>query len=60
MNGRKLLSDYFTDSKLLHQEREEQWILTCDKEVVWIVNRRIDRRFAAFQDSKNIIRLTIA
>ena len=60
MIGRKLLSDYFTDLKLLPQEREEQWILTCDKEVVWIVNRRIDRRFAALQDSKNVIRLTIA
>lgn len=60
MIGRKLLSDYFTDSKLLPQEREEQWILTCDKEVVWVVNLRIDRRFAASQDSKNIIRLTIA
>jgi tRNA(Ile)-lysidine synthase len=60
MIGRKLLSDYFTDLKLLPQEREEQWILTCDNEIVWIVNRRIDRRFAAFQDSKNVIRLTIA
>ncbi len=60
MNGRKLLSDYFTDSKLLPEEREEQWILTCDKEIVWIVNRRIDRRFAASQTSKNVIRLTIA
>jgi tRNA(Ile)-lysidine synthase len=60
MNGRKLLSDYFTDLKMLPQEREEQWILTCDKEVVWIVNRRIDRRFAAFQDSKNVMRLTIS
>jgi tRNA(Ile)-lysidine synthase len=60
MNGRKLLSDYFTDLKLLPQEREEQWILTCDKEVVWIANRRIDRRFAASQSSKNVIRLTIA
>lgn len=60
MTGRKLLSDYFTDLKLLPREREEQWILTCDKEVVWIVNRRIDRRFAATQDSKNVIRLTIS
>lgn len=60
MIGRKLLSDYFTDIKLLPQEREAQWILTCDKEVVWIVNRRIDRRFAASQTSKNVIRLTIA
>jgi tRNA(Ile)-lysidine synthase len=60
MIGRKLLSDYFTDLKLLPHEREEQWILTCDKEVVWIVNRRIDRRFAAFQDSKNVMRLTIS
>ena len=60
MNGRKLLSDYFTDIKLLPQEREEQWILTCNNEVVWIVNRRIDRRFAASQTSKNVIRLTIA
>jgi tRNA(Ile)-lysidine synthase len=59
MIGRKLLSDYFTDIKLLPEEREAQWILTCDKEIVWIVNRRIDRRFAASQACKNVIRLTI-
>jgi tRNA(Ile)-lysidine synthase len=59
MKGRKLLSDFFTDIKLLPQERDTQWILTCGNEVVWVVNRRIDRRFAALQDEKNVMRVIL-
>lgn len=59
MKGRKLLSDFFTDLKLLPQERDTQWILTCGNEVVWVVNRRIDRRFAALQDEKNVVRVIL-
>ena len=59
MMGRKLLSDFFTDLKLLPHEREAQWILTCGNEVAWVVNHRIDRRFAAFQDERNVMRIML-
>lgn len=59
MEGRKLLSDYFTDLKLSPEERNSQWLLMCDEEIVWVVNRRIDRRFAAISGEKEIIRVQI-
>ncbi len=59
MKGRKLLSDYFTDLKLLPEARENQWILTCGDDIVWIVNRRIDRRFAAERGEKDVLRVVI-
>ncbi len=59
MEGRKLLSDYFTDLKLSPEERNSQWLLMCDNEIVWVVNRRIDRRFAAISGEKEIIKVQI-
>jgi tRNA(Ile)-lysidine synthase len=59
MEGRKLLSDYFTDLKLSPEERTSQWLLMCDEEIVWVVNRRIDRRFAAISGEKEIIKVQI-
>ncbi len=60
MNGSKLLSDYFTDLKLQPEEKENQWILTCDNEIVWVVNLRIDRRFAADPGEKDLVCIRVS
>lgn len=60
MVGRKLLSDYFTDLKLTSEEKENQWLLLCGNEVAWVVNRRIDRRFAAIPGEKDVIRVRLS
>jgi tRNA(Ile)-lysidine synthase len=57
MKGRKLLSDFYTDLKLTPEEKNSQLLLMCGKEVVWVVNRRIDRRFAASNDTVSFMRI---
>ena len=60
MVGRKLLSDYFTDLKLTSEEKKNHWLLLCGNEVAWVVNRRIDRRFAAFPGEKDVLRVRLS
>lgn len=45
MNGKKRLSDYFTDKKIPRDQRCKIPILTKNGDIVAIVNHRIDRRF---------------
>jgi tRNA(Ile)-lysidine synthase len=59
MSGSQLLSDYFTNHKFSAKEKEDQWILCSGNDIVWIVNQRVDRRFAANKDSQQLIRVRI-
>ena len=45
MSGRKKLSKYFKDEKFSSFEKENQWILTSNNMVVWVIGKRADRRF---------------
>lgn len=45
MTGKKKVSDYFTDCKIPLSERDLVPIITKDDEILWIVNKRKDRRF---------------
>ena len=49
----KKLSDFFTDCKFSRIQKEKTWILTSGKEIVWIVNHRIDERFKVGNTTKN-------
>lgn len=46
MIGTKKLSDYFTDLKIPVSKRDLTAILTYDEEIVWVVGKRVDRRFS--------------
>ena len=59
MSGSQLLSDYFTNHKFSAKEKEDQWILCSGNDIVWIVNQRVDRRFAANKDSQQLISVRI-
>lgn len=59
MSGSQLLSNYFTNHKFSAKEKEDQWILCSGNDIVWIVNQRVDRRFAANKDSQQLIRVRI-
>jgi tRNA(Ile)-lysidine synthase len=58
MCGKKKLSDYFIDEKLSQFEKEEQYVLTSDEKIVWLVNRRIDERFKIDEECKMILKIT--
>jgi len=45
MKGTKKLSDFFVNQKYTIFQKEEQWLLTSNNEIVWIVGKRIDERF---------------
>jgi tRNA(Ile)-lysidine synthase len=59
MKGSKKISDFYTDIKLTKDEKESQLLLLSDNEVVWVVNKRVDQRFAAGKESKNIVRICL-
>ena len=52
MTGKKKLSKYFKDEKYSSFQKENQWILTSNNQVVWVIGKRADRRFLASLDSK--------
>ena len=59
MKGSKKISDFFTDLKLSKEEKASQLLLLSNNEVVWVVNKRIDQRFAAVKETRNIVRISL-
>ncbi|CAM4191915.1 tRNA lysidine(34) synthetase TilS [Gillisia hiemivivida] len=58
MKGKKKISDFFNDNKLSLPEKESTWLLCSGKDIVWIVNRRADNRFAITDPSQKILKIT--
>ena len=58
MKGKKKVSKYFKDEKLSLPEKENCWLLCSHDDIVWIVGRRPDARFAIKEDTRSILRLT--
>lgn len=45
MNGKKKLSDFFTDKKMTEEQRDKTPIILCDDEIVAVGNLRFSRNF---------------
>lgn len=60
MKGRKLVSDYLTDSKVSVKEREKQLVVTHGDEIIWVIGRRSDNRYRVSSRTGNQIILTFA
>ena len=60
MRGKKLLSKFFKDEKYSLLDKEQQWLLCSQGEIVWVIGRRCDRRFIANSKTNNklLIRLS--
>lgn len=54
MEGRKKLSDYFSDNKFSLAEKENCWLLCSGNNVLWIVGKRTDNRFRIDETTKNV------
>jgi tRNA(Ile)-lysidine synthase len=52
MNGRKKLSDFFTDLKYSRIDKENALLLCCDENIVWVVGERIDNRYRISPSTK--------
>lgn len=55
MNGRKKLSDYFTDRKFSVSDKENVWILVSGDDIVWIVGERSDNRFRVADTTRKML-----
>jgi tRNA(Ile)-lysidine synthase len=59
INGKKKISDFFTNNKYSSFDKEEQWLLTSNNEIVWIVGKRIDRRFMVDEYTKKTLQVIL-
>ena len=50
MKGRKKVSDYIT---LLR--KEQQWVLCCGKDIIWLVGERTDNRFRVDSSTQRVL-----
>jgi tRNA(Ile)-lysidine synthase len=59
MSGKKKLSKYFKDEKLSLFEKQNQWILTSNNQVVWVIGKRADNRFISSLKSNKRMYISI-
>lgn len=55
MNGKKRLSDFFTDNKFNKEEKESQWLLTHNGDIIWVIGKRTDNRFRITNQTRRIL-----
>lgn len=55
MQGRKKLSDYFTDRKYNRIQKEAVWLLCSGDDIVWIIGERPDNRFRINKGTKSVL-----
>lgn len=53
MKGKKKLSKYYKDEKFSLLDKESQWLLCSDEDIVWVIGKRADQRFLADQDTQD-------
>jgi tRNA(Ile)-lysidine synthase len=57
MSGRKKLSDYLIDKKVSLAEKRRQFVLVSGNDIVWVVGRRLDDRYAITRKTENVLRV---
>ncbi len=57
MEGKKKVGKFFKDEKLSLIDKSYVWLLCSDNQIVWIINKRQDSRFAADKNTKNKIQI---
>lgn len=57
MQGKKKLSKFFKDLKYSLLEKEQQWLLCSENDIVWVIGQRVDARYAAKEHSTTTIHI---
>lgn len=59
MNGKKKLSKYFKDEKYSLLDKENQWLLCSQDQIVWIIGRRADNRYIAHETTQQLLKIEL-
>ena len=59
MIGKKKLSKFFKDEKYSLFDKQNQWLLCSNDEIVWVIGKRSDQRFLTNENTKNYIKITL-
>ena len=59
MNGKKKVSDYLTDKKFSLFQKENQYVVCCGEDIVWLVNERSDHRYRITDNTQRILLIQI-
>ncbi len=59
MNGKKKLSDFFTDKKFSKFQKEDIWLLTSADNIIWIIGYRTDNRYRITKKTTRILKITL-
>jgi hypothetical protein len=60
MKGSKLLSDYFIGLKLPLHEKKQQLILTDNRNIAWIIDKRTSQYFAVSTKVEKILKISVS
>ena len=55
MKGKKKVSDYLTDRKFSLVQKEQQWVLCCGNNIIWLVGERTDNRYRVDEHTRKIL-----
>ena len=57
MHGRKNISDLLTDLKKDPVAKAETYVITDDKNIIWVVDERIDERYKVSPATRNVLKI---
>lgn len=60
MKGRKKISDFLIDTKTSLPEKDRTLVLAMDKQIIWLIGRRIDDRFKVSSSSSEVLVLKLS
>lgn len=58
MRNKKKLSKFLKDEKISVIDKEKQWVLCSENNIVWVIGRRADDRYKITPSTKQIIKFT--
>jgi tRNA(Ile)-lysidine synthase len=59
MNGSKKLSKFFKDEIFSLIDKENQWLLCSDNQIIWIIGKRMDNRFKITENTQTILKIEL-
>jgi len=59
MTGKKKLSKYFKDEKYSLIDKENQWLLCSEDQIVWVIGKRADNRYITNKTTQNPIKIEL-